>query len=308
MQRYPKTLLTFEHWFRSEDACREYLFRFRWPNGFCCPRCEHGQAWKTGRGLWICGQCGKEVSVTAGTVFSGSKLSLRIWFRAIWWITNQKSGISALGLQRTLGLGSYETAWVLLHKLRRVMVRPGREQLSGMVEVDETVVGGRRKRVVRGRYRGPFVDKALVAVAAEVRGRGIGRIRLRQMTRQSKEQIMAFIKEVIAPGSDLMTDGWVGFRDLVEMGFTHRPIVEEEEKDLDWVLPRAHRVAALLKRWLLGIHQGRVEQKQLDYYLDEFVFRFNRRSSRSRGRLFYRLMQQAVAAKPIRYRDVIKGA
>jgi len=161
-------------------------------------------------------------------------------------------------------LGSYETAWVLLHKLRRVMVRPGREQLSGMVEVDETVVGGRRKRVVRGRYRGPFVDKALVAVAAEVRGRGIGRIRLRQMTRQSKEQIMAFIKEVIAPGSDLMTDGWVGFRDLVEMGFTHRPIVEEEEKDLDWVLPRAHRVAALLKRWLLGIHQGRVEQKQLD--------------------------------------------
>jgi transposase-like protein len=247
------------------------------------------------------------VSVTAGTVFQGSKVSLRVWFRAIWWITNQKSGISALGLQRTLGLGSYETAWALLHKLRRAMVRPGRELLSGKVEVDETVIGGRR-RTKEGRKPGNYLDKALVVVAVEVRGNKIGRIRLEQVSKPSQDRLMKFVQTVVAPGSDVITDGSWGYYGIAERGFVHRPTVTHDKgKEIfEFVLPRVHRVAALLKRWLLGTHQGRVSGKQLDYYLDEFTFRFNRRTSQSRGQLFYRLLEQAVVIKPATYRDLVK--
>lgn len=233
--------------------------------------------------------------MTAGTIFEGSKVSLRVWFRAIWWVTNQKSGVSALGLQRLLGLGSYETAWAMLHKLRRAMVRPGRDQLSGKVEVDETIIGGRRK-FKDGRRPARYLDKAIVVVAAEVRGKKIGRIRLKHVAAPSQKTLEAFVKDAVAPGSEVITDGWSGYSELSRKGFIHQPTVINRQGDdiYDHVLPRVHRVAALLKRWLLGIHQGRVSREQVDHYLDEFTFRFNRRSSPTRGRLFQRLLEQAV--------------
>ncbi len=303
-KRFPTTLLEFEHWFRSEQACRDYLFRLRWPDGFRCPRCTHAQAWQSRRGLFHCGRCRADISLTAGTIFQGSKLPLRVWFRAVWWVTNQKSGVSALGLQRTLGLGSYETAWTCLHKLRRAMVRPGREQLSGKVEVDDTILGGRT------RGKGGWHDrKVLVAVAAEVRGDRIGRIRLQRVRNPSRESLSRFVRSAIAPGSELITDGAWGYDGLAELGYVHNPTVLRGKGDAvsSLVLPRVHRIASLLKRWLLGIHQGRVSPDQLGYYLDEFTFRFNRRLSPHRGMLFYRLLQQAVEIQPTPYKHLIAG-
>lgn len=307
--RYPKNLLQFEHRFRTEDACRDYLARARWPGGFLCPKCGHGQAWRTTRGVLRCGKCLADISVTAGTVFEGSKLPFRVWFRAMWWVTNQKSGVSALGLQRALGLGSYETAWALLHKLRRAMVRPGREQLSGEIEVDETIVGGRR-RVKEGQHPGRYPGKAIVVIAAEIRGKKIGRIRLGQVREPSQELLQAFVKRVAAPGSTIVTDGWWGYYGLEKTDVSHRRIVMEGKgpQANDFVLPRVHRVASLLKRWLLGTHQGRVDREQLPSYLDEFAFRFNRRASSTRGQLFQRLVEQSVAIAPSSYEDIIKRA
>ena len=289
------SMLDFEQWFRSEEACREYTACLRWPGGFRCPRCGHDKAWKTTRGLWDCRRCGADTSVTKGTIFQDSKLPLRVWFRAMWWMTSQKNGVSALGLQRVLGLGSYRTAWACLHKLRRAMVRPGRELLSGQVEVDEVIIGGRQK----GRGGRSLVGKSLVAVAAEVRGDGVGRIRLQKIPDASEKSLAGFIRRSIAPGSVVITDGWRGYAGLE--GFDHRPtgLSGHGKEASTAVLPRVHRVASLLKRWLLGTHQGRISGKQLDFYLDEFTFRFNRRLSASRGMLFYRLMQQAVAVETV---------
>lgn len=249
----------------------------------------------------MCGRCGKGVSVTAGTIFDRSKLSLRIWFRAAWWVTNQKSGVSALGLQRTLGLGSYGTAWTMLHKLRRAMVRSSREALSGTVEVDETIIGGPR----RGRFG--RAERPLAVIAAEVRGMAIGRIRLQSVDKPSRKNLIGFVKKNVAPGSVVITDGAWGYDGLAEIGFDHRfTVLERKGKQAgNIVLPRVHRVASLLKRWILGVHHGRVSQEKMDYYLDEFTFRFNRRASPHRGMLFYRLLQQAVTIKPVRQREII---
>jgi transposase-like protein len=297
-KEYPETLLEFERWFRTEQACRDYLARLRWAKGFRCPRCEHKQAWKGGRRLWRCGKCRADTSVTAGTIFHRSHLPLRVWFRAIWWITSQKSGVSALGLQRMLGLGSYETAWACLHKLRRAMVRPGRESLTGKVEVDEIAVGGKQHGDRARAWRGG--SKAIVVAAAEVRGEGTGRIRLKQIPDTSGDTLTGFIKNTVAPGSEIITDGWRSYNGLAELGYGHFPttLMNKGRAASSAALPRVHRIAALLKRWLLGIHQGRVSRKHLGYYLDEFTFRFNRRLSAHRGMLFYRLLQQAVVVDP----------
>ena len=301
---YPKSLLEFEHWFRTEEACYEYLFRLRWPKGFRCPHCEHKRAWKRSRSLFLCGSCRRDIHVTAGTIFHGSHLPLRLWFRAMWWITNQKSGVSAIGLQRLLGLGSYKMAWTCLHKLRRAMVRSGREQLSGSVEVDETVIGGER----RGAH-GWHADekKALVVVAAEVRGKGIGRVRMRRVLDTKLASLNTFVREEIAPGSEIITDGHKGYLEISGLGYRHSPTPLRKNKEVtSMVLGRVHRVVSLLKRWLLGIHQGRVSREQLEHYLEEFTFRFNRRRSTDRGMLFYRLAQQSVTTSPRPYRSLIK--
>lgn len=228
---------------------------------------------------------------------------MRVWFRAIWWITNQKSGVSAAGLQRLLGLGSYKTAWTCLHKLRRTMVRVNRERLSGKIEIDETVVGGER----RGAH-GWHADekKALVVVAAEVRGEGIGRIRLRRVPDTKFASLNKFVQEEIELGSEIVTDGHKGYLEISGLGYRHSPTPTKKSKEMsNMVSGRAHRVAALLKRWLLGMHQGRVSRAQLEHYLEEFTFRFNRRRSVDRGMLFYRLVQQSVATGPKPYRSLI---
>lgn len=251
----------------------------------------------------LCKLCRKEISMTTGTIFHRSHLPLRVWFRAIWWVTNQKSGVSALGLQRLLGLGSYRTAWTCLHKLRRAMVRPGRELLSGQVEVDETLIGGRRKG---GSQR---TAKEIVIIATEVRGAGMGRLRLQRIPDTTKETLGRFMAATIEPGSEIITDGYKSYRTLKDKGFRHWGVSEvgRGREAPGAILPRAHRVASLLKRWLLGAHQGRSSKKQLDHYLEEFAFRFNRRSSEHRGMLFFRLVQQSVVMPHTPYKD-IRGA
>lgn len=301
---YPRTLLEFERQLGTEDLCRSFLVKLRWPDGFRCPRCSSPDAWTTERNLMHCRRCGRQTSVTAGTIFHRTRKPLRMWFQVMWWVTGLKNGASAVGLQRVLGLGSYQTAWTWLHKLRRAMVRPGREHLSGEVEVDETYVGGVSDSVGR-RHLG---HKSLIAIAAEVRGAGTGRIRLRSIANASGPALQGFVRDTVAPGALLRTDGWTSYVGLEEQGYRHRRFVQKSPRDASKKLPRAHRVASLLKRWLLGTHQGRVERCHLPYYLDEFTFRFNRRTSRSRGLLFYRLAQQAVALDPVTYRRLVGGS
>jgi transposase-like protein len=243
--------------------------------------------------------------VTAGTIFQDTHTPLTVWFRAMWWVTTQKNGVSALGLQRVLGLGSYQTAWAWLHKLRRAMVRPGRDRLTGTVEVDETYWGG-REGGRRGRQMG---KKALIAVAAQEDGRGIGRIRMRRIADASAASLLSFVQDSIEPGSVVHTDAWLGYESLGWRDYRHwTTSVKNAEKSPSSLLPRVHRVISLLKRWLLGTHQGAVRFEHLDYYLDEFTFRFNRRRSRSRGKLFFRLVQQAVAVEPAPYASIIRSA
>lgn len=297
---YPHTLPELERRFSSEQACRQYLFILRWPDGFICPRCSGKTSWPMNRGLWKCGSCKYQASVTAGTIFQDSHLPLTMWFRAMWYITSQKNGMSAQGLQRMLGLGSYETAWALLHKLRRAMIRPGRDRLKGIVEVDETYYGGDEEGVV-GRLT---EEKALIIVAAEKDGKGIGRIRLRRIPNATKASLHGFIKQTIEPCSTVTTDGFNAYRGME--GYVHDRHVQCRQPKGEHLLPRVHRVISLLKRWLLGTHQGAIGHEHLDSYLDEFTFRFNRRKSVSRGKLFYRLAQHTVQITPATYNTIVR--
>lgn len=305
---YPRDWPEFLRFFGDEAACLSYLERLRWPGGFGCPGCGYGAAWRTKRGLWVCRGCGRQSSVTAGTLLAGTRTPLSSWFAAVWQLTNQKQGLSALGLQRMLGLGSYETAWAQLHKLRRAMVRPGRELLDGLVEVDEGYVGGREVGVA-GRLT---EDKAIVACAVEVRPgarESAGRVRLTRLERVTKKTLEGFVCEAAAAGARVRTDGWNAYAGLPELGFHHEPInLTATAESASTSMPHVHRVFALLKRWLLGTHQGSVESHQLDYYLDEFSFRFNRRRSSHRGLLFYRLLQEVVATEPIPLKQLVGGA
>ncbi len=302
VEDYPKTLMDFEKRFSTEEACRDYLYELRWPTGFECPQCTHGKAWKRSDGLLECGGCGRKVSAKAGTIFEGSRKPLLLWFRAIWWVTSQKNGASALGLQRVLGLGSYQTAWMWLHKLRRAMVRPGRDKLAGTVQVDETYIGG-EKPGKRGRGA---EGKSLVLVVAQENGKAVGRVRLVKINDASSDSLEAAVKETVVPGAKIKTDGWKGYNGLGALGYKHEAVRTTEDIG-DNLLPLCHRVASLVKRWLGGTHQGAVSHEHLAYYLDEYTFRFNRRTSRSRGMLFYRLLQNAVAIEPTTYEDVALG-
>ncbi len=305
MEDFPRDLPEFEARFSTEAACREYLFRLRWPDGFRCPRCAGRKSWPLREVLLQCASCGYQSSVTAGTIFQDTRKPLTLWFRAIWWVTSQKNGASAMGLQRILGLGSYKTAWTWLHKLRRAMVRPGRDRLSGTIEVDETYWGGLEEGV-RGRQT---ESKALIVVAAQEDGNGIGRIRMRRILDASAESLLPFVEQVIVAGSVVHTDGWLGYLPLEGKGYVHRvTFLRGNKKSPSELMPRVHLVVSLLKRWLLGTHQGAVSHEHLDYYLDEFTFRFNRRTSRSRGKLFFRLVQQAVAVEPAPYKSMVKCA
>jgi transposase-like protein len=302
MEDYPKTLQELEKRFSSEDACRSYLKSLRWPDGFVCPRCSNSKAWEMDNGIFWCTSCSYKASVTAGTIFNRSKKPLVDWFRVVWYITNQKYGASAKGLQRILGFGSYETAWTWLHKLRRAMVRQGRDRLSGDVEVDETFYGG-EKEGKRGRGAG---GKSLVLIAAQRDGKKLGRIRLKSIPNASAEVLIKSIQEIIEPGSLVRTDAWRGYSKLTEFGYKHE-IARKSEIVGENLLPACNLVASLMKRWLGGTLQGAVSHAHLEYYLDEYTFRFNRRTSQYRGKLFYRLLQQAVITDVTTYDKIKKG-
>lgn len=306
MEDYPRTLSEFEARFATEAACRAYLCQLRWPDGARCPRCGGARGWPVRQVWWQCAACGHQTSVTAGTIFQDTRSPLVTWFRAIWWVTSQKTGASAAGLQQVLGLGSYQTAWAWLHKLRRAMVRPGRDRLHGRVEVDETYWGA-GDDAMHGRRLAE--RRTLIAIAVEQVGRHrLGRVRLARVAEASANALQAFVDQAIEPGSVVTTDGWSGYGRLADRGYRHRVVVQRgRPQEPTALLPRVHRVTSLLKRWLLGTHQGAVSFAHLDYYLDEFTFRFNRRSSRHRGKLFYRLLEQAVRVPPVPYKTLVGG-
>jgi hypothetical protein len=301
---YPGTWQAFESWFPDDAACREFLARVRWPEGFRCPGCGGAEAWTTARALWVCRGCGRHTSVTAGTIFHRSHYPLRVWFSAMWFVCAQKHGVSALGLKRVLGIGSYETAWAWMHKLRRAMVRPDRELLGGdgvSVEMDQTFIGGR----TQGK-RGPrYVNKSEVAIAVERRHpSGLGRVRLRHIDMSHRrDELFEFTRDTIAHGSIVYSDGESAYALATRrLRLRHEPFILSASKSPGHeLLPAVHQVASLLKRWLAGtLHDGQTDT-HLGYYLDEFTFRFNRRTSRSRGLLWYRLVQQAVNTDPHPY-------
>ena len=302
MEDYPRTLAECEARFATEEACRAYLAKLRWPTGFICPRCGHTRAWPVRTVLWQCASCGHQTSVTASTIFDGPRAPLTTWFRAMWYVTSQKTGTSALSLQQVLGLRSYQRLGVAAQAAPGHGAPRAGSGLAGQVEVDETLVGGLGG--ARGRST---ATKALVVVAAEEVGRGIGRIRMARIPDGSAETLEAFVAEAIEPGSGVHTDGWPGYTHLEANGYHHRVTPLRGDHALaSELLPRVHRVVSLLKRWLLGTHHGGVSRAHLDAYLDEFTVRFNRRRSRHRGKLFFRLVQQAVTLEPVPYEQLIQ--
>jgi transposase-like protein len=267
---YPGTWQQFATWFPDDEACAAYLARLRWPDGFRCPACGSADAWRAGGGRWwMCTGCGRKTSVTAGTIFEGTRMPLQTWFTAAWWLTSQKHGMSAMGLQRALGLGSYQTAWMMLHRFRLAMVRPGRERLSGLVEVDEAYVGG----VEAGVGGRETETKSLVAIAVEIKQpRGFGRVRLQRVDDVSQDSLIPFVTSAVEPGATVHTDGWQAYWTVPDHGYTHeRTVMRQQSDPAHIVMPGVHRVASLLKRWLLGTHQGSVSPQHLDAYLNEFV-------------------------------------
>lgn len=300
---YPRSYAELLAFFPDDAACADYLDWLRWPNGFVCPTCGGSRAWRMGDGRWWCEACRRRVSVTAGTIFHGTRTPLTVWFAAAWHMTAGKNGVSAATLHRLLGFGSYQTAWAMAHRYRTAMVRPGRDRLVGDVEVDETLIGGVRPG---SRGRGAL-GKVLVAVAVEQQVKGFGRCRLAVISNASAAALGRFAADHIEPGSVLITDGWGAYPAIATAGgYRHKPTnVSRSGQPAHIPLPGVHRVASLVKRWLLGTHQGSVEADHVQAYLNEFAFRFNRRGSRHRGLLFRRLLEQAVDVGPVTYRSLV---
>jgi len=309
---YPRNWSEFLDRFASEEACLSYLEGLRWPQGFVCPSCGvAGQPYRSSRARLMCRGCARQSTVTAGTIFDKTRTPLRVWLAAAWYLTNQKQGVSALGLQRVLGLGSYETAWTMLHRFRRAMVRPDRERLKGQVEVDETYLAiTDREELISSVGRKSGTSKVLVVIAVEtLQPKGFGRIRLRRIHNDSEKYVVPFVQASVEPGAQVRTDGSAAYRSLGKLGYDHqRNVMLGADVPAHVSMAGVHRVASLVKRWILGTHHGSVQPDHLDAYLDEFVFRFNRRTSGSRGMLFYRLLQQAVVTEPVTYEDVVQKA
>lgn len=278
---FPKNLREFQRQFAGEEACHEYLAACRWPDGFECPRCGHRRAYQlTAQRRWQCVGCRYQVSLTAGTILHNTKTPLTVWFWAAYLAVTDKRGISALLLQRQLGLRRYETAWMLLHKLRRAMVNAGREPLHGDVEIDDTWVGGpqpglRGSRQLKGR------KAAIVLVAVEKRGDDTsGRVRMAVVRDFKQATMVEFVKQHVAPGSTVYSDGLKGFEGVQAADVRHvartQPIRSALRKGVPSVVPLADRAIGNLQQWLIGTYHG-VSKAQLQVYLDEFVFRHNRR-------------------------------
>lgn len=298
---FPTTLLEFERMFSSEEKCVEYIIKLKWIDGFKCTKCNSKGYWLLSRNRIGCNKCGQKNSILSGTIFEQTNKPLQLWFRVIWLMISQKNGVSAMGLKNVMGFGSYQTAWTWLHKLRRITVVPSRSKLSGRIEIDETIVGGKAE----GKRGRGAEDKALVAIAIEVLNKGTGRLRLKVIPNATRKSLEGFIRTNVEPGSELITDGWRSYKNID--GFTHTIIDQTISNDEENLLPNAHRVASLIKRWSLGTHQRYLTGNRFQNYLDEFTFRYNRRKSLSRGLLFQRVMEQAVNHKPIKYDEIAKN-
>jgi len=303
-EAFPENLMAFLDKFDTDEACLVYLSAIRWPDGFICPECSSCDGWATARGTMYCRGCDRQTSLTAGTVLHNSRTPIRKWFVAVWLLCTQKTGVSAKTIQRELRVG-YKTAWLMLQKLRQATVRAERGLLRGMVEVDETYVGGPESGV-GGRQ---LVGKALVAIAVELDGKKVGRIRLRHVPNASGKSLVGFITDCVEKGSKVHTDDWNGYNGVKAAGYAHSvtPILGDQERALKF-FPHVHLIASLLKRWLGATHQGGVQKQHLQAYLDEYVFRFNRRRSKHVGKIFHRLIEQIVVHKAESYREIVNTA
>ena len=291
---FPRDQLEFDRRFKDEGACFDYLFKLRWPDGFSCSKCGYGSYWASARGLYVCKRCEHHQSVTAGTIFHGTRKPLAMWFKAMWWFSTRKSGVNAVNLQQLLGLGSYKTAWEWLQKLRSCTIRTGRETLSGAIEADEFYLGGQSSG-----KRGRGADhKCAIAVAVERKGKKLGRLRMQVIDCCSGNELIPFIKANVSSGSFVSTDGWKGYSSLSSNGYVHKEIVASKTTDKESVLPGVHLVISLFKRVILGTFQGRFDKKYLQRYLDEYVFRFNRRTTKTVGKRFWRIAQFAAVTPP----------
>ena len=303
---FPTTLQEFQAIFPDEQACWEVLRRARWPKGFVCPRCGHeASSWISTRRLEQCCDCRYQCSVTAGTVFHQTRAPLLTWFWAIFFVARHKKGISALQLQRDTGLGSYKTAWTMLHRLRSALRYRPESRLAGLVEVDETYVGGHE----RGRRGGREVlHKSIVAVAVEQRPHHAGRARLSVLEGvRFKEDLGPFVGGVVdACRTTARTDGFPAYFGLEAIGVRHdRKVQGPDRADSTKILPWSHTIFGNLKTWLRGTFHG-VSRKHLQRYLDEFVYRFDRRWRE--GELFEFVLNRAASARPLSYHRLVAEA
>lgn len=302
---YPNTYREFVKMFPDDAACAALLEQLRWTEGFICPSCgTTSTPWRQTRERLVCPTCRYQTSVTAGTIFDKTRTPLTTWFEAAWHVTTAKNGMSAKTLERTIGT-SYRVAWTMLQRFRVAMVGKERKQLSGDVEIDETLVGG----VQQGGKRGRGAIKSVVVIAVEIKQpRGFGRVRMRHIPDASGDSLLPFVRDVIASDSVIRTDGWRGYNGLSDLGYIHKIVRLSDSGDPAHVsMPGVHRVSGLFKRWILGTLQGSVVPAHLQSYLEEFTFRFNRRTSQSRGLVFRRLLEQAVVTGPVTETDVTYG-
>jgi hypothetical protein len=303
MSDFPTSIVDFQHRFPDDAACAAWLFESRWPTGFRCPACGHEKGWPHGgkRLTHECAACGKQTSVTAGTIMHGSKLPLTAWFWAAYLMATHSNGVSALQLQKQLALGSYKSAWLLCAKLRRAMVNPERALLAGLAEVDETEIPLRAKDdPLTGGGGRSSQGKMLVAGAVEIVDGGPGRIRLRKIEDFSAASLHGFVAANLTQGATIKTDGWAAYPGAPNVA--HDPHVIGNMA-AHVVLPWIHRVFSNLKTWALGVYHG-LRKQHLQSYLDEFVFRFNRR--RSRHAAFHSLISIGLSSKPVTYSMLIR--
>jgi len=302
---YPRTYREFVSMFPNDESCTAFLVKLRWKDGFVCPKCKTPSTpWQQTHGRLVCPYCRHQTTVTTGTIFDKTRTPLTTWLEAAWHITTAKNGMSAKTIEQTLGI-SYRVAWTMLQRFRVAMVRTEREMLSGTVEIDETLVGG----IDEGGKRGRGSQKSIVVIAIELHHpKGYGRIRMRFIPDASGDSLIGFIRDTVESGSSIHTDGWSGYSEIESFGYEHQKTVVSSSTDQAHVsMPGVHRIAALLKRWILGTHQGSFSQEHLQAYLEEFTFRFNRRLSKSRGLVFRRLLEQAVCTSPVTEKDVTYG-
>ena len=301
---FPRSYAQMRAWFDEDWKCLDYLDWLRWPDGFVCPHCTSISGWRLADSRWKCGGCDRKVSVTAGTIFDKTRTPLTVWFAVAWRMVGDKIGISAIQVRREMELGSIQTAWMMLHRFRSVMVLSGRDRLRGEVEVDESILGGFEPGM-----RGRGSAKKLLLAAAVERSRGhFGRARLSVIPDASKVSLAAFLEANVEPGSHVITDGWSAYPAATRGRYEHTGIaVSASGQQAHEVLPGVHQVFSLVKRWLMGTTHGSVSDEHMQAYLDEWVSRFNRRKARSRGLLFHTLLQQAVQTEPVTYHSMRKA-